>query len=247
MTSSDRFDDEPYDVREVDDPRFVERLRQAAAEYHAPPATPREEMWAAIAEHRRQVAPVVGRPSRRWFPMAAAAGLLLATGVGLGLWLAPHETRTTVIAQNDSSRGPATRPSAPSTLAVPESAATPNEPRLSNPDASYTVATVQHLSQVETFLTSFRSDSANAQVDADLSKWGRDLLTNTRLLIDSPAAQDHLRRKLLEDLELVLVQIVQLAPNSVEQDREIIERGMRREHVMTRLRSAIPAGQTSGN
>jgi hypothetical protein len=247
MTSRDRFDDEPYDVREVDDPRFVERLRQAAAEYHAPPATPREEMWAAIAEHRRQVAPVVARPSRRWFPMAAAAGLLLATGVGLGLWLAPHETRTTVVAQNDPAANGAVTRVAPGAPVRSDSPATPNEPRLSSSDASYTVATVQHLSQVETFLTSFRSDSANAQVDADLSRWGRDLLSNTRLLIDSPAAQDPLRRKLLEDLELVLVQIVQLAPNTAEQDREIIERGMRREHVMTRLRSAIPAGQTSGN
>jgi hypothetical protein len=40
--------------------------------------------------------------------------------------------------------------------------------------------------------------------------WARDLLTTTRLLLDSPAGADPARRELLETLELVLVQIARL-------------------------------------
>jgi hypothetical protein len=111
---------------------------------------------------------------------------------------------------------------------------------------SYQVATIHHLSNAEALLTAFRSDSRDAKMDAQLSIWARDLLSNTRLLLDSPAADDPQRAKLLGDLELVLAEMVQLAPNATPQDRELVEGSIRNGHVMTRLRSAIPAGQTRG-
>jgi hypothetical protein len=83
-------------------------------------------------------------------------------------------------------------------------------------------------------------------MDAQLAKWARELLTNTRLLLDSPVASDPQRRPLLEDLELVLVQIVQLSPGSTPQDHELIEKTLQQEHVLTRLRTAIPAGAQRG-
>ena len=52
---------------------------------------------------------------------------------------------------------------------------------------------------------------------------------------------------LLEDLELVLVQIVQLSPGNTPQDRELIEKTLQQDHVMTRLRTAIPAGPQRGS
>jgi hypothetical protein len=84
-------------------------------------------------------------------------------------------------------------------------------------------------------------------MDAQLGSWARELLSNTRLLLDSPVANDPQRRPLLEDLELVLVQIVQLSPGSTPQDREMIEKTLRQDHVMTRLRTAIPAGSQRGS
>jgi hypothetical protein len=110
----------------------------------------------------------------------------------------------------------------------------------------YQVATIRHLSNAEALLTAFRSDSRDAKLDASLSIWARDLLSNTRLLLDSPAADDPTRAKLLGDLELVLAEIVQLAPNATAQDRGLVEGSIRNGNVMTRLRSAIPAGQTRG-
>src|SRR4030095_1674684 len=66
----------------------------------------------------------------------------------------------------------------------------------------------------------------------------------SRLLLDSPAARDPVRRKLLQDLELVLVQIVQLSPKSSARDRDLIKGALTDDEVMTRLRTAIPVKGT---
>ena len=114
--------------------------------------------------------------------------------------------------------------------------------------SAYQLAAVRHLSEAEALLTSFRTRSTtDQQMDAQLGSWARDLLSNTRLLLDSPVANDPQRRPLLEDLELVLVQIVQLSPGSTPQDRELIEKTLQHDHVMTRLRTAIPAGSQRGS
>src|SRR2546425_3305298 len=58
------------------DDRLGERLEQAARDYHRPPATPREELWARIQAERarRRAAPrvLVLRPWLRWGLAAAA-------------------------------------------------------------------------------------------------------------------------------------------------------------------------------
>jgi len=114
----------------------------------------------------------------------------------------------------------------------------------SSTSPAYQIATANHLTQAEALLTSFRTRSTSDQrMDAQLASWARELLTNTRLLLDSPVAIDPERRPLLEDLELLLVQIVQLSPASTPQDREIIEQTLKQDQVLTKLRTAIPAGQ----
>src|SRR6185312_3024525 len=59
--------------------RFEERLRQAAQDYHRPPATPREELWDRIAAARaaRQRRVIVIRPALRW-----------GVGIAIGRWSA---------------------------------------------------------------------------------------------------------------------------------------------------------------
>ncbi len=117
------------------------------------------------------------------------------------------------------------------------------------PTSAYQLTALQNLSEAEALLTSFRNrSSADQQMDAQLGSWARQLLTNTRLLIDSPVGEDPQRRPLLQDLELVLVQIVQqLSPGSTPQDRDLIEKTLQDNHVMTRLRTAIPAGAQRGS
>ena len=122
------------------------------------------------------------------------------------------------------------------------------EPSGNSTTSAYQLTAVRHLSEAEALLTSFRARSTvDQQMDAQLGRWARALLSNTRLLLDSPVANDPQRRPLLADLELVLVQIVQLSPGNTPQDRELIEKTLQQDQVMTRLRTAIPAGPQRGS
>lgn len=282
---------------------FEEFLKKAAQSYNVPPArTPREDMWSAIQAQRaagpRVVygggSPAHEAPKRRfsskiWMGAAAAAMLLLATGVGIGRWSASPNTSDPVAIGN-----PPTPPVSPdsidpqSTVAVTEgggAVASPQGGRSpsargtaarnggsrqaganggngssestvatvapsgnSGSSSAYQLTAVKHLSEAEALLTSFRTRSTtDQQMDAQLGTWARELLNKTRLLMDSPVASDPQRRPLLEDLELVLVQIVQLSPGSTPQDREMIEKTLQQDQVMTRLRTAIPAGTQRGS
>lgn len=102
----------------------------------------------------------------------------------------------------------------------------------------YHVAAVEHLSRSRALLTSFQHSSADAQTQALVTHWADDLLSNTRLLLDSPAAEDPRLRRLLQDLELVLVQIAQLRSDRAEVDlaRDAIDES----GVLTRMRAVVP-------
>jgi hypothetical protein len=204
-------------------------LGEAAEQYHPPLPTPREAMWRAIDQQRGPARRAgAGRqgwsaPVRhRWLPLAAAAGLLLAAGVGIG-----RLTR---------SPGPE--------VAVPTvGRSAPPSPAEVNATA-YRLATLEHLSQSEEFLTLFRSSLGRS--DARLASAGaRRLLGTNRLLLDSPAALDRRTRLLLEDLELVLAGIAQLPEHTRPQDVDLITEGMEQGQVMPRLRTAVPAGAAS--
>jgi hypothetical protein len=223
---------------EHDEP-FDPILRAAAAAYHEPPATvPRDAMWNAIQQARRAghasvdlVAepsePRVGlRPAwtwRRWpTPMlAAAASVLIALGISLGWWV------------RGAARGPSAAEPADSGLA----SVAANEP-------AYRIAVTRDLTQAEALLTEYRTDARahDTAGDVQLGQWARELLSNTRLLLDSPVGADPQRRQLLQDLELVLVQMTQSDASRTATDREMIDRTLDHDHVMPRIRAAVPAG-----
>jgi len=208
--------------------KFETWLKEHADDYHRPPAdVPREEMWEAITRTRgARPAPVVGHIASRIpaIRYAVAASLLIGAGIGLGYWM----------------RGPVAV--VPAVVATVTTAATDSAIRSS----TYDVASVNHLTAVEAMLTSFRAEPTTAN-DLALQRWARDLLANTRLLMDSPAGEDAVRRQLLGDLEYVLARIVQLDPNAPAADRALVDRAINREQVLTRIRSSIPAGFPSGS
>lgn len=291
--------------------RIDEIIRNAASDYNRPPATPRDEMWSAIETARANAAagpklhvtaggsstPGGYRDNNKfgtryaWFGMAAAAVLLIATGVGIGRYTskptsapigevpgvkviaeqgpdvplpapevggsapqpttsAPDNSGTSSTSQKQPQRshedivrnphivGKGTVMPLPGTQVATNS----NEPGNGSGDV-YTLATVRHLADADALLTSFSIGSHDAKMDAQFSAWAKGLLSNTRLLLDSPAGDDPRRAKLLQDLELVLAQIVQLSPNAAAADRELIQGSIQQGQVITRLRTAIPAGQ----
>ena len=193
------------------DDRIDQRLRDLARDYHRPPATPRDELWARIAAERaaRRAAPriLVLRPWLRW-GLAAAALLLL--GIALGRITAPTSQ---VAAQADS------------TGAV-----------------AYQIAATQYLTRTEALLASFRAEARTGRLDAQFAGQARDLLTTTRLMMDSPAARDPRLKALLDDLEVVLAQIAQAPSGRTGEDVDLITQGIEQRSVLLRLQTAVPAG-----
>jgi hypothetical protein len=114
-------------------------------------------------------------------------------------------------------------------------------------ELTYGIVAVNHLSRAEALITAYGAAKTDAKTDAQLAAWARDLLSNTRLLLDSPAGADPARRKLLQDLELVLVQIVQSGPGAdATEDRAQIARSLERTQVLERLRNTRGVGLNSG-
>jgi len=195
------------------DERFERVLREAARDYHRPPATPRDEMWLQIiaARDARRRRRVMLRPRLAWGVGIAA---VLAVGVAIGRWTATGSPRIAAIA-------PATDRSSAFV---------------------YQLAAAQYLTRTEVLLTGFRSEARSSQADAQFARQARDLLGTTRLMLDSPAAQDGRLKGLLEDLELVLAQIAQLPPRGDTAEVQLINQGLEQRSVLLRLRTANPAG-----
>jgi hypothetical protein len=210
------------------------------------------------------ISPIARIP--RWVYLAVAAVLLLAVGIQVGRVLGPAGTAPPLAANPDSlgrdtaaARIPGPDASPRQDIArvdqrsddkgrPPRPGPRPEPERQVGPDLgddgasrAYSLVAVQHLVQVEALLTSFKGDLNQGRMDAQIASWGKELLSNTRLLLDSPVAADPVRRKLLQDLELVLVQIVQLSPGASARDRDLIKGALTDDQVLTRLRTAIPS------
>ncbi|MEO7366679.1 MAG: hypothetical protein ABIZ36_01900, partial [Gemmatimonadaceae bacterium] len=97
----------------TEDDRKDEMIIKAASDYNRPPATPREDMWTAIQTARSAggsgprlhvaaggLAGVSGykaqsrfAPRNLWLGAAAAAALLIASGIGIGRWTSMPSTQ----------------------------------------------------------------------------------------------------------------------------------------------------------
>jgi hypothetical protein len=201
------------------DGRFESFLKEAARDYHTPPATPRDTMWARIEEARRaspKVTPirVQSRPWARW---GLAAAAILAVGVGLGRWSSrPSEDGRSVSRSPSGGRA-----------------------------SAYQFAAGQHLNRVETLLSSFRVEARSGSTDQLLAATARDLLATHRLLLDAPAAsRDPRLKRLLDDLELVLAQIAQLSQEQDMDASDLILQALDDGGVLLRLR-ASPAARSA--
>ena len=219
----------------MNDDHRDELSRLLREEYNPPPQVPRDEMWTAIqAGLEARDTSVVSldeargrRAGRLHRPLAwaAAAAAVLVLGVGIGRMTAP--------------------------LAPPVAEAPADVPAGLSEGADagiLRVAAVEHLGRTEALLRMVRADGASGRVDPVVGTWARSLLTETRLLMDTPQEQDPAMRELLEDLELVLVQIVGVTEaaggdgSRVREELSLTLDGMDRREVLSRIRAAVPPG-----
>ncbi len=226
------------DLPQPNDSAFDAWVERVAPELNVPPATPRMELWDAIlaaqgAGAKPEQAPVVSIASRRrvaWiWPTAIAAALVVGVGIDRYLLSSTVEPLRVASAPPRQATGLGTTGSA-----------------IDAPSRLYRVAAVQTLTQAEALLTAYRSTdmaTRNPAAAKQLGAWGRDVLSSTRLLLDSPAGDDPQLKALLNDIELVLVQIIRLSGTSPDStDRALIDGAMRDHDLLPRLRTAVPAG-----
>lgn len=215
------------------DDRFEDFVRRAAQGYHRPPETPREAMWARIVAEqaaRRQQGHRPPSPGwvgwggassaiARWgwvrWGLAAAAVLALGIGIGRGI-------------------GPRPRPS-PMEMAVVPSGNGEQMP------AAFEIAALDHLRHVETFLTVFQYEAGTGLAVEETAGLARNLLMNTRLLMDSPAGRDAHMAALLDDVEVMLAQIASYADSPTPEELRLINQGIEQRGLLLKLRAAAPA------
>ena len=106
---------------------------------------------------------------------------------------------------------------------------------------AYRVAAGQYFARAEVLLTDLHAESRRSRPSAEFVASARDLLTTTRLMLDSPAADDPRVAGLLQDLELVLAQISQIpAEPGRRGELNLIDQSITQSNVLTRLRAATP-------
>ncbi len=263
MTDNDRFDDMLRDAAQSynappQTPREAmwDAVRQRRPEQVGSAAGPQA---ASVLESNDKKITPLRRPQRDWLRWSTGIAATLLIGFGLGKWqgadrgdVAGHSQRGQAAEQGTvASALPKNAGSPPAREA--EAAAGGRSPQPGDDPAAamreratpsaYQVAAVQHLTQMEVLLTSFRAEAEGGRVmDDQLSVWATDLLGTTRLLLDSPAGDDQRLKRLLKDLELVLAQIAQLGSRRAGQEVEMINEAVEWRNVLPRLRSAIPAG-----
>ncbi len=215
----------------MDENRFDEVIRNLPRDFNTPPEPPLDEMWRVIEDaHFNSSARPVVRPKMNsrtpW--LAAAAALVIGVGIGryvpLGKNAQPNSGSADAVA---STQTPA--PGA-DTSAIAD---------------AYRDQTSRYLGQAAALLISLPPQDVSGRADAAFAVKASDLLVTTRLLMDSPAAQDPKLRSLLEDLELVLVQIARLRGERNKGDLDLIHQAVEQGDVLSRLNSAVVTNQSS--
>jgi len=210
------------------DDELDERTREALRGYRVPPEPPLDEMWDAI-EERHFGAPVVALVDRaksrgraRWRFGAPSWSVLIA-GIAAALILG--------VALGRMSRGVAPQV-VDNREGVYDYWTASAEP--------YRQATTEYLGQTVALLTALPAAARDGQPDARFTTQAGELLSTTRLLLDSPAAASDPRLKtLLEDLELVLAQIARLPSDHGGTELNIITEALEQRDVVPRVRAAV--------
>jgi hypothetical protein len=213
----------------MDEKRFDEVLRDLPRSFNHPDQPPLDDMWAVIEDAHFNAPASVSSPGgmmRRAPWLAAAATLVI--GIGIGRYV-PGSARRTDTPPPTPTMPSAEQPAGGTSAVV----------------NAYRDQTSHYLGQAAALLISLPAKDASGQADAAFAGKAAELLVTTRLLIDSPAAQDPKLRSLLEDLELVLVQIARLRSGRSTGDLDLIHQAVDQGDVLSRLNSAVVTNQSS--
>jgi hypothetical protein len=219
-------------------------------------AVPRDLMWARIRQQRREglattaereavlrevaafdlatreVATPKYRVTRTIASRVLAIAATLAIGVAIGRYGTTNKSSGAAASVASGNTGAGTSTG----MAIDGAASRPSqgaEPAV--------VAMEEHLARTVALLVAVRDGSPEARPAADVSGWARELLITTRLLLDEPQLREDRTRRLLQDLELVLVQIIQARGTAAPEARRAPSETMRETNLLPRVRAAATA------
>jgi hypothetical protein len=191
------------------DERLNELLKDAEQTWLTPPEPDYAAMWSTIERTALDGRRSGRKPSWPIFSVGIAAALVI--GIGLGRFTAaPAPTADVAIAAVDSTI----------------------------PASGYDRVASELLGRTVLLLSALPAEGSNANAGERFSSQAIELLTSTRLLLDSPAATDVRFKSLLEDLELVLAQIAMLQSGRTQEDIDFITDALEERDVVPRIRSA---------
>jgi hypothetical protein len=194
--------------------RLNELLDDARRTWPLPPELDYQAMWERIERESFAGVRLEKRtPSWRIYSIGLAATLVI--GVALGrLSLKPAESDIPTLAAVSTDTGSAA-------------------------SGAYDRVASELLGRTVLLLTSLPAEGRSAGAGERFSTQATELLTSTRLLLDSPAASDVRFKDLLEDLELVLAQIAMLQSGRTRQELDLITDALEERDVVPRIRSAV--------
>jgi hypothetical protein len=204
----------------MDEKRLDELLDDAARTYRVPPEPPLDAIWSRV--EAEAFAPVTARRSGPgWRVLTAAIAASLVLGVAMGRYSTRAERAAAIAAVNASTVTPAANPAA-------QAAAAP-----------YQRATEEFLGSTALLLAALPRDGSGGQMPTLLPDQAAELLTTTRLLLDSPVSANPRMKALLQDLELVLAQVARLQPRRENVTLTLISQTLEERELVPRIRSAV--------
>ncbi len=97
----------------------------------------------------------------------------------------------------------------------------------------------QYMGRMQTMIAAYRT--ASDRVEPEVVAWAKDMVLETRLLMHSSVGEDAELRKLLEDLELLLLEIVRASRDDEPLGQQWIERALDDGSILNRMNEYKPA------
>lgn len=225
----------------MSDDKLDDLLRLARDEYNDPPETPRDALWRRIQQERsgaaspessrdRQARRKLGGPLSRWFGRGFVWQITFATAAAATLLIVLWGRNEPTPAPE---RGVQSLQQRIRETQRPKGAA-----------AAYEAVATSHLTRTDALLTTLRQDAKDPESRKALTDWARELLAETRLLMDSPAGRDEELRPLLLDVELALAEVARLEADDPAEQRRV-EEGMDERALLGRVRFKTKAATVS--
>lgn len=193
----------------IDDRELDALLDDARGTWRVAPQPPPGEIW-----ERVDAETAARRAARRpgWATVGIAAAAALAVGIAAGRY--------------GSRPAPTVATLSPAAPAVTAAAGDPNHRAMGD-----------LLGRTAVLLAELPGDTTTT-LGPEVALESENLLTQTRLLLDSPVASDVRMRALLDDLELVLAQVARLEPAHRTDDLQLIHAALAEHDLVPRIRSA---------